>query len=296
MAAAATAGLAMKGIFAKFAYIAGASVIVVVLMRMVIGLPLFWAAERWTNSAQRTVLTERDILLCVGFGGAFLLATLADFAAIHRLGVGISRIILFTYPLIIVLLTALIERRRPSARQLLAFVIAYGGLIVVLQPNRDDLGPNFWQGVGFGLTSAVTIATYFCLANPLIKRIGAPRFSVISQVSATAGMIVVAALTLTTESFAFQPEGWMWIVLIVVIATVAPMLMLYESMRRIGAARASLIALLGPVITVIVAWLVLDERLAPVQLIGFGMVLAGVALLEGAAFRLRSERGRAKAD
>jgi drug/metabolite transporter (DMT)-like permease len=280
MALGATLGLSLKGILAKLAFLAGASVIIVVLLRMLMALPLFIAADRVMRAKDRPRMSRADMALGLGFGVLFLVAMLSDFIAIDRLGAGLSRIVLFTYPLFVVLIAAGMERRWPSGRQLLAFAISYVGLVIVLRPDRVEIPPQFWSGVGFAVLCAFTIACVYAFANPLIKRIGSSRFSILTHTTAAAGMIIVAASTQSADSFAFSAEAYFWIVLIVVLATVAPIMMQYEAMRRIGAARVSLIGLLGPVVTIIAAWVVLDERLDRVQIAGFGLVLLGVTVLE----------------
>lgn len=285
MALGAMFGLSLKGIFGKLAFIAGALVIVLVMIRMVMAVPLFLAVDRLTRNTGRPKMSARDMLSGFGFGLLFLVAMLTDFSAIERLGAGLSRIVLFTYPLIVVLLSSAIERRKPSARQLAAFAVSYTGLIIVLRPDRADVPPDFWSGVGFAVLCSVTIASVYAFANPLIKRIGASRFALLTHISAAAGMLIIVAITKTPDDFALSAEAYGWIAAIVVLATVAPMMMQYESMRRIGAARVSLIGLLGPVVTVIVAWFVLGERLDIIQIGGFGLVLCGIALLEWAALK-----------
>ena len=280
MALAATFGLSLKGIFAKLAFIAGASVVILVLLRMLMAVPLFLAADRVMRAKDRVPMTRKDTMMGLGFGVMFLIAMLSDFIAIDRLGAALSRIVLFTYPLVVVLIASAMERRWPSMRQLSAFAISYIGLIIVLRPDRADLPPQFWSGVGFAVLCATTIGCVYAFANPLIKRIGASRFSILTHVSAAIGMMIIAGATQTPESFEFSAEAYFWIVLIVVLATVAPIMMQYEAMRRIGAARVSLIGLLGPIATVLLAWLVLDERLDAVQLGGFGLVLFGICILE----------------
>ncbi len=280
MAVMATVGLSLKGIFGKFAFIAGASVIVLVFVRMLFALPLFWVADKMIRSPDRLPMSQRDIGLGLGFGILFMIAMLTDFAAIERLGASLSRIVLFTYPLIVVLISSTMERRRPSRRELLAFVISYGGLLVVLRPDRADLPPEFWSGVGFAVFCAFTIASVYALANPLMKRIGAARFSIITHLSAAIGMSLIGLATFTRESLAMGIAAYGWIALIAVVATVGPMLMQYEAMRRIGASRVSLIALIGPIVTVTLAWFLLDEHLGAIQIVGFVLVLCGIVVLE----------------
>ena len=285
MAVMSTIGLSLKGIFGKFAFIAGASIITVVFVRMVLALPLFWMADRIIRKTDRPPMSMRDMGLGLGFGVLFLFAMLTDFTAIDRLGASLSRIVLFTYPLVVVMIASAMERRWPSRREMLAFVVSYGGLLVVLRPDRSDLPLQFWSGVGIAMTCAVTIASVYALANPLIKRIGAARFSIITHIAACIGMCGIVAMTYTEESFALSAAAYGWIFLIAAVATVGPMLMQYEAMRRIGASRVSLIALIGPVVTVVLAWLLLDERLDAIQIAGFVFVLIGIAILEWPNFR-----------
>ncbi len=285
MALGATLGLSLKGILAKLAFLAGGTAIIVVLLRMLMAVPLFMAADRVMRPAARAPMARTDIAMGLGFGFMFLTAMLSDFIAIDRLGAGLSRIVLFTYPLIVVLISSGMERRWPSARQVFAFAVSYLGLVIVLRPDRTEVPPQFWSGVGFAVLCAVTIACVYSFANPLIKRIGASRFSVLTHISAAVGMVVLALATQTADDFALNTEAYVWMVLIVLIATVAPIMMQYEAMRRIGAARVSLIGLLGPIVTVLLAWVVLDERLDPVQIGGFALVLVGIAILEWPTLR-----------
>lgn len=285
MAVMSTLGLSLKGIFGKFALIAGASILTLVFVRMLLALPLFWAADKLLRAPERAPMSRRDVWLGLSFGVLFLIAMLTDFIAIDRLGAGLSRIVLFTFPLIVVLISSAMERRWPSRRQVLAFVISYGGLLIVLRPDRADLPPLFWSGVGVSLICAATIASVYALANPLMKRIGAARFSIITHLSAATGMTILVAVTYTNESFSIGAEAYLWIVLIAVVATVGPMLMQYEAMRRIGASRVSLISLIGPVFTVTMAWWLLDERLDAIQSAGFALVLLGIVVLEWPSLR-----------
>lgn len=64
------------------------------------------------------------------------------------------------------------------------------------------------------------------------------------------------------------------------LAIVLPFLLLFEGIRRIGADKASLITLLGPAVTLLAAWAILDERLVLLQWAGFALVLAGMAVLQ----------------
>ncbi|MEM6743870.1 MAG: DMT family transporter, partial [Pseudomonadota bacterium] len=277
---AAVFGLSLKGILAKFALAAGMGVMALVLARMMLAWPLFWGVEKILRRAAPAKASAGDAARASALGGLFLVAAITDFQAIDKLGAALSRIVLFTYPLAVILVGAAARREAPGRRGLIAFAVAFPGLVLVLGPGAEALGPNFWPGVGYAAASALSIGSYFALSQNLMRRMGAPAFTMVSQGAATLGMAAVGALTLGPEDFAFGPEGWAWIAAIVVFATVAPILAFYEGIRRLGAARASLISLVGPLMTATMAWIFLDETLGPVQLLGFAVVLGAIGWLE----------------
>ncbi len=279
----ATLGLAMKGIFAKLALATGLTVGALVVLRLGLAWPLFWAGAALRGEGDPRGLSRRDWRDCAMAGLLFLAATLSDFTAIDRLGASLSRIVLFTFPVIVVAINAAVERRMPRRRDLVAFAVSYGGLILVLAPGRAGLPDGLWVGVAWSLTAAVSYAVYLVVAQRIVRRVGSARFTVAANTAAVAGVAVygLAALDGADFTVAAPAEAVLWLAAIVGFSTVVPMFLLYEGIRRLGAGRVSLISLAGPAVTLLVAWLVLDETLTPTQIAGFAVVLLGVGLLEG---------------
>src|SRR6185369_13860374 len=55
---------------------------------------------------------------------------------------------------------------------------------------------------------------------------------------------------------------------------------LYAGARRIGAAQSALVSTTEPVFIVVLSFLILDQRLAPIQLVGAGLILVGVIIAQ----------------
>ena len=80
--------------------------------------------------------------------------------------------------------------------------------------------------------------------------------------------------------FRSQPAKVVWLsIAMALISTVMPIWLMAEGIKRIGANQASMIGAIGPVLTIFFGWLILNEAITPVQIIGAGLVLAGVLLV-----------------
>ena len=73
--------------------------------------------------------------------------------------------------------------------------------------------------------------------------------------------------------------AWGWALCGVLIAATIPIGCFYAGVRRVGAAVAGLLSTAEPVVTVVLAYLVLDESLTAVQLTGGALVVLSVAAL-----------------
>ena len=62
-------------------------------------------------------------------------------------------------------------------------------------------------------------------------------------------------------------------------STVAPVWLVSEAIRRLGAGPVSLTGTLGPAVTILLGWLLLDEAVGPAQLAGTAMVIGGVMVM-----------------
>ena len=82
-----------------------------------------------------------------------------------------------------------------------------------------------------------------------------------------------------------SPAGWATLAVIILIATIVPVVTFLAGLERIGPTDAALLSTLEPVVTVVLAALLLGETLKPLSLFGGALILAAVALLTRRALR-----------
>lgn len=123
-------GFSFKAIFVKLAYAAGpVDAITLLAMRMGLALPLFvWLT--WLSRGQSGAkLGLGDGLRVAGLGLlGYYLASLFDFYGLQYISAGLERLILFTYPTLVLVFQAIALRERPTLRTLTAMGLCYLGL------------------------------------------------------------------------------------------------------------------------------------------------------------------------
>jgi drug/metabolite transporter (DMT)-like permease len=75
-------------------------------------------------------------------------------------------------------------------------------------------------------------------------------------------------------------EAWGALLGLALVSTVLPILTFYAGMQRLGAAQAAILSTAEPILTLILAALLLDERLSATQILGGGLILGSVLLLQ----------------
>jgi drug/metabolite transporter (DMT)-like permease len=181
----------------------------------------------------------------------------------------------------VVLLSALIFRRRIDRRTAIALALSYGGIVLVFAHDLDaGTDPRaLWIGGALVFTSAVTYSLYLVGAGGVIARLGSMRFISWAMLISAGCVMVQFAATRPLAALAQPPRIHLIAMAMALVSTVLPTLLIAEAIRRIGADRTSLVGSLGPVFTIALGYWILAEPVYAVQLAGAALVLTGVTLV-----------------
>ncbi len=185
--------------------------------------------------------------------------------------------ILFLYPTFVLLFNALLHRRWVPPRQLLALVVSYGGILAMFGGSATTGASEFQlKGVLLVLASALAFALYLTGAGQVMARVGSRRFTAWSMSVACVATLLHFLLAHPASELLVSSRLLLLGLVLALVSTVAPPFLMNAGIQRIGAVRASLVGSVGPVMTLAMAWLVLGETLEPRQMLGAGLVMAGV--------------------
>lgn len=270
-----------KSIFIKLAYDEAVDPVTLLTFRMLFALPFFlamlWLARRHGPPPS---LRRRDwlALLLLGFAGYYL-ASLLDFIGLQYISAGLERLVLFLYPTLTVLITALVLKRPVRSRTWLAIVISYVGMALVVWQDVQHPSTQLWLGMSLVFASALAYAAYLVGSGEMIQRLGATYFTGIVLSIASLCCLLHFLLTRPLGALQVSPRVLILGLVLAIVCTVMPASLLTHGIRRIGASRAALIGAVGPVSTLYLGYVVLGETLSGLQLVGSACVLAGVLLV-----------------
>jgi drug/metabolite transporter (DMT)-like permease len=280
------AAFGAMAIFAKLAYGEGATVGTVLSVRFALAAAMFWAVVLVTGGARELrALPRRDIRAGLALGACgYALQSGCYFAALKHIEASLLSLLLYTFPAIVAAAAVALGRERMTTRRLTALALASTGLVLVLA--GAGTGALNAVGVSLGLGAAVVYSTYILVSDGVVGRISPTVLSALVCSGAT--------VTLTAGSTAlgqFRPEqvtavGWGWLAAIAAVSTVLAIGLFFAGLERVGPTTASILAMVEPLVTVMLAFLVFGETLGPVQIVGGALVLSAVLVLQLRSARL----------
>ncbi|NML14994.1 DMT family transporter [Azohydromonas caseinilytica] len=269
-----------KAIIVKLAYRHGADAVTVIMLRMLFALPLFLLLAWWAGRGQRP-LTRRDwrAVALLGFSGYYL-ASFLDFMGLQYVSASLERLVLYLNPTFVLLLGWVLFKRRAHARQLAAMAVSYAGVLVAFGQEMHVAGPQALLGIVLVLGSAVSYALYLVYSGEEVRRLGALRLTGLATSVACVLCIAQYLLLRPIGALAEVAAPVYWLSLLNATAcTFAPVLMVMLAIARVGSAATAQTGMIGPMSTILMGVLILDEPFTPTVVAGTALVLTGVWLL-----------------
>ena len=278
----AAVGFSGKAILVKLAYRHGVDAETLLALRMAFSLPFFVTMGWMSAHPKEARLTRRDWAWLFGLGLlGYYLASYLDFLGLRYISAALERLILFVYPTLVVLLAALLFGQRIAHRVLSALTLCYAGIALAVAHDWRLAGSTRDLALGSALVfgSALSYALYLLGNGRVVSRIGTMRVTAVASVIACL-LALGQFLLMRPVTTLVQPWPVYGLALAMALfSTVLPVWLLSEAIHRLGAGQVALTGSLGPVVTLLLAWLLLDEPLGVAQLAGVALVITGVAVM-----------------
>jgi len=272
-----------KAVFVKLAYQYEVDSVTLLLLRMLFALPFYLGiAVYHSRKKEAYKITKKDYLVIFFLGiVGYYLSSLLDFIGLQYITASLERLILFAYPTIVVIIGVFYYKEKINRSQLIALLLTYIGIGIVFIGNVSITNQhNLIIGSLLVGLCAITYAIYIVGSGQLVPKMGTWLFT--SYVLSISSIAVILHYLIQNQGIGnldLPIEVYGYGLLMATLSTVIPTLFVAESIRLIGASNLAIISSVGPISTITLAWLFLDERLTFVQLLGGLLVLCGVVFI-----------------
>ncbi len=267
-----------KAILVKLAYVYSVDAVTLLALRMLFALPFFIVMAIWAARRESAVdITRRDWgkLAILGVLGYYL-ASLLDFLGLLYISASLERLVVFLYPTLVVVLSAIYFRRRITGSVVVALLLSYTGIALVFAHDVNLAQKDIFLGGALVFASILVYTIYLIGSGGIIARLGSARFTGYAMTISCA-VVGVHFTVVNPIAALIQPKQVYALALAMAIfSTVLPALLLSEGIRRIGVDKTSIIGSIGPVATLALAYLFLGESMSIMQVFGAVLVLTGV--------------------
>jgi drug/metabolite transporter (DMT)-like permease len=233
-----------------------------------------------------------SLTLPAGTGGRALLIgcvlavqSFCLYSAVARIPVALALLAFNTFPMLLSLISWAAGGAAPSRRALVAMPLALVGLALAL--DVVGLGSSIagrWAeigiGVGFALGAALSMALMLHLTVRWLKDVDG-RVRTLLTMSVAALIILVAGAASGNFSLPQAPIGWLGLALLCVFYGAA-FTALFIVLPRIDAVNNAMVLNSEPIVVLGLAWIVLDQAVAPRQIVGAFVVVGAIVYLSSA--------------
>lgn len=281
--------LATKGIFAKKLYSLGVDFETVAATRSALAVPGFAVIAFLSDSFRREIRVKLSHAITAMVAGmiCYYLGSLANFYALTLIDASVERSLLFTYPALVVLLSVALGLEPVKRSTLVALITTFIGIALVVGIDSAEVLDANIEGALWVFFCALTIATYFLISARLSPGMGSAMFTLLAMGAAGAAFSAHYELRHGWLNLRMSAEAWTWLGALILIATIVPLSLMAEGVRRIGSQRAAFASTIGPPAAAVMAVLFLGEQMTRFQLLGIVIVVGSIVYLEVVA-RTRS--------
>jgi len=270
-----TVGVTTRAIFT----LSETTALTVAFLRLALALPVLAGSAGAVLGRRGFSAKPRQLFLMAAIGIMLAAYQLCYFGAIQRVGVAVATLVtLCAAPVIVALISTTFLGERPTRRLALAAGLAIAGTVMLISPGE---GAAQGDQTVLGLLLALGSATGYALvaiASRAIAREAHPLTSMTVGFG-VGSLALLPALLLEGASFSFSPAAWTLLLYLGIVPSALAYVLFTIGMRTTVATVASLVTLIEPLTAATLAWLLFDEQLGPLALVGAALLLMVVFLL-----------------
>jgi len=258
-------------IFARFAYEAGTNPITLLFLRFGIAsiCMIFIILVRKNPLPRGRILIGLVLMGALGYVGQ----SFCYFTGLTLASAGLVALLLYLYPAIVTVISVIFLKEPVSKLKITALVLALAGTVLTIGPA----GGGQPLGIILSLGAAFIYSIYILVGSKIVKQGTAIQSSTVIIISAA--VVYGGLLSAQGPAFPVTLSGWISVIALALISTVLAVVTFLAGLERVGPMNASTLSTIEPVVTVVLASLILGETITPLRILGGMMILLAVIFL-----------------
>jgi drug/metabolite transporter (DMT)-like permease len=223
---------------------------------------------RRENFPRGKILAQLVGMGALGYvGQSFMYLTAVNYAS-----AGLVALLLYLYPFFVAILSAIFLHEKVTPVKIIALVLALVGTALTVDPKGGQT-----IGALMAIAAALIYSVYIIVGTNVMKHVTAVQSSTV--IFASAGIVYGFFTFVNGAHFPASNFGWFTIAGMIFIATIIPVVTFLAGLEMVGPVNAAMLSTLEPVVTVLLAAWLFDEKLGAVVLLGGGLILIAVIFL-----------------
>lgn len=278
-------------LMAKHIYAEGVSAMGLVLLRNLLSLPFLALIGRAKHESFKVTPKSFASVVLIGVLGCALTPILL-FISYQHINTGTATVFHFIYPAVVILLEVAFLRAKVSGGRIAAILLCVVGIALFYDPSES---PNL-VGSLLALISGVTYALYVLLLGRFDRKgLGAFSFGFYASLGSTVTLLIAGpiggGLTLPTSA-----RGWILCILFSLAINVGAVILFQSGAFIIGGQKSAILSAFEPITSLIVGFLVFDEKVGPLVIVGSILVIAASVIIAVGDLLAKRREERAHAE
>lgn len=242
----------------------------VVFFRCLFGAICLIAYCWYRNYLNFKTIDKRSMMMILAGGVAIVANWALLFESFSHASISMSTVAYHTQPLFVVLFATLFLGEKLASHKLIWIFLAFSGVVLIVNPAEDATNQgNIVAGIGLALGAAILYA----IATLITKQLKNIKPHLIATIQITLGVFLLLPLV-DFSVVSVVGEHWYWLFGLGLIHTCVMYILLYSSFQKVSTSTLAVLSYIYPVVAILVDYVVYDQSLSALQIVGVVMILA----------------------
>ncbi|MCC9064019.1 EamA family transporter [Flavobacterium piscisymbiosum] len=269
----------MLATFVKMAYSEGYTTAEVTTSQFIlgiIGILLINAFQKAKHKDKVVKATKKNIFSLMLAGTSLGMTSLFYYLAVKYIPVSIGIVLLMQTVWMGVLLEMFLEKKLPSKQKVIAVIIVLIGTVLATNIIHNDVDLD-WRGLAWGVLAAASFTTTMFTANSVATEISSAQRSLYMLLG---GSVIVFSFAIATQVTPFNFEIFMkWGIILALFGTIIPPMLMTAGFPLTGIGLGSIVSALELPVSVMMAYVLLDEQVILSQWIGIVLIILAIIIM-----------------